>query len=206
MAPLYPCPRSDAPRTEVVVHAHAAGTRGRLPPRGRGRLELQREPLLQLLRPGVAGHGRLGADGQPAQRGLRRDDGVPLPARRAGRLHVQAAAHRRPRRARRRRPALRGGRAVRGAPRHLRRQGVRARQPARDGRSRHARSRTTRIEPCADRSQRSRRSRSRGAANPSGRRARSSPSSIPRSCSPAATPSSTWRSPARSAVGDETLR
>ena len=49
-----------------------------------------------------------------------------LPDGRVG-VHVQAAADRRPRRARRRRPALRGGRAVRGAPRHLRRQGVRAR-------------------------------------------------------------------------------
>ena len=86
----------------------------------------------------------LGAHGQPAQRAVRGDDRVPVPARRAGGVHVQAAAHRGPRRARRRRPEVRRRRAVRGAPRHLRRRRVRAREPARDGRPRQLRSRATR--------------------------------------------------------------
>ena len=71
---------------------------------------------------------------QPGQRGLRRDDRVPLPARRPGRLHVQAAGDRRQRRVRRRRHPLRRGRAVRAPRRVLRRQGRRARRPAADGR------------------------------------------------------------------------
>ena len=65
--------------------------------------------------------GRLGADGQPAQRGLRRDDGLPVPARRSHRVHLQAPAHRGTHRARRRRPAVRSRCAVREAPHHVRR-------------------------------------------------------------------------------------
>ena len=120
-----------------------------------------------------------------------------LPDGRVG-VHVQAAADRRTRRARRRRPALRGGRAVRGAPRHLRRQGVRARATRARWPIRRARSTTTRTSRAPiDLAPQGRR-HGRGAASPSGRRARRSPTSIPRRCSPAATPSSTWRSPARS--------
>ena len=97
-----------------------------------------------------------------------------LPARRPGRVQLQAPADRRPRRPRRRRPALRGGRAVRGAPRHLRRQGVRARTAARDGRPEDARSTTTRT--CRARStSRCGASAGRGAASPSGTRARAKP-------------------------------
>ena len=71
------------------------------------------------------GHGRLGADGQPRQRGLRRDDGVPLPARRQRRRSCSSG-----RRSRRHDEHNAGGlrfevlEAVRGAPHHLRRQGL----------------------------------------------------------------------------------
>ena len=59
-------------------------------PSRRGGEQLQREPLLQLLRPRPRPR-RVGAYGQPPQRGLRRDDGAPSAFRRPGRLHVQAA-------------------------------------------------------------------------------------------------------------------
>ena len=60
---------------------------------------------------------------QPRQRGLRRDDHVPLPARRAGRVHVRPARDLAQRRVRRRRHEVRGDHAVRGAADHLHRQG-----------------------------------------------------------------------------------
>ena len=56
----------------------------RVPARARPRAELQREHVLQRLRPGARARGVLPAR-QPRQRGHGRDDGVPLPARRAGR-------------------------------------------------------------------------------------------------------------------------
>ena len=76
--------------------------------------DLQRVHVLQRVRPGRAGR-RVRPPRQPGQRGLRRDDHVPLPARRAGGVHVPPARDQRQRRLRRRRHALRGGRAVRGA-------------------------------------------------------------------------------------------
>ena len=60
-------------------------------------------------------HRRLLPHRQPGQRGLRRDDGVPVPARRPGRLHVQAPDDRPQRRPRRRRAHVGRGHAVRGA-------------------------------------------------------------------------------------------
>ena len=95
--------------------------------------------------PGLGGWVRMG--NRPNE-GYARDDGVPVPARRARRLHVQATAHRRPPRSRRRRPPLRGARAVRGAPRHA----TTARSACSPTRARWpipaARSRTTPTTPC----------------------------------------------------------
>ncbi len=101
---------------------------------------------------------------------------------------------RRTRGPRRRRPALRGGRALRGAPHHLRRQGVRARATRARWPIRKSAFNDNPHAPCTVDLAPEGGRHGRGAANPSGRRARRSPTSIPRRCSPAATPSSTWRS------------
>jgi hypothetical protein len=61
---------------------------GRIHAQARCGLQLQREHVFQHVRPGPEGR-RLVPHRQPAQRGLRRDLGVPLPARRARRLHVR---------------------------------------------------------------------------------------------------------------------
>ena len=59
-------------------------TAGRVHPHARCGLQLQREHVLQRVRPGREDR-RLVPARQPAERGPGRDDGLPLPARRAGR-------------------------------------------------------------------------------------------------------------------------
>ena len=87
---------------------------------------------------GVGGWFRMG---NRAERGHRRDDGVPVPARRGrgwqavGRVHVQASGDRQQRRVRRRRHEVDHGQALRGAEGRLRRQGRAARRARADGRS-----------------------------------------------------------------------
>ena len=69
--------------------------------------ELQREHVLQLLRPHARASGALRAHRQPAERALRGDDDRRLPAGRHGAVQLQAARDRRQQRLRRRRHALR---------------------------------------------------------------------------------------------------
>ena len=98
----WPPAALDRPVKYGAAHGRTTGTAGRVHARARPRAELQREHVLQPLRPD-GGRRRLVPLRQPRQRGLRGDDRVPLPARRPGRLHVQAARDRQQRRLRRRR-------------------------------------------------------------------------------------------------------
>jgi len=110
------------------------GAAGRVPARSGDLQELQRKHVLQRVRPGAEGRG-LVPDRQPAERALRRNDGLPLPARRTGGLHVRTADHRGEHGDERRRPEGRGGRALQAPAGDLRRQGPAPRAPPRDGRS-----------------------------------------------------------------------
>ena len=172
-----------------------------------GRLELQREPLLQLLRPGPGArrHGRLGADGQPAQRGLRRDDGVPLPARRARRR--SCSSDRASTVTTRTTPAACASRSSRRTRSTTSPTTARcACSPTRaTWPSRRPRSTTTRTRACTIDLNLQAVGRPWG-GEPEWEEGEERPTSTPRRCSPAATPSSTWRSRARSTVGDEHVR
>ena len=84
-------------RKDRVECAHEAppGTVRRVHAPARGSHQLQREHVLQRVRPERPRRRVLPAR-QPGQRGLRRDDDVPLPARRADRVHVRPARDHRP--------------------------------------------------------------------------------------------------------------
>ncbi len=113
-------------------HAHTDGTAGRVHARARSGVELQRVDVLQRVRPRGTRR-RLPPPRQPRQRGLRRADNLPLPARRPGRVHLQPPEDHEQRRVRRRRDALRGRDPVRGAAHHVRRQARAAHRAVADG-------------------------------------------------------------------------